>query len=104
MSWSSAPVPLVLRVLCYLVVADFGHYWIHRLMHHERVWRIHKWHHAPDYMYWLMGVRTTLPQQVLVNLPYIFAYPFLALSPWWIAASCPSASEKVPPIRLFLGV
>jgi sterol desaturase/sphingolipid hydroxylase (fatty acid hydroxylase superfamily) len=78
-------MPLVVRVLCYLVIADFGHYGIHRLMHHERVWRIHKWHHAPDYMYWLMGVGTTLPQQVLVNLPYIFAYSFLALSPWWMA-------------------
>ena len=77
-------MPLVFRVLCYLIVADLGHYWIHRFMHHKRLWRIHKWHHAPDYMYWLMGVRTTLPQQVLVNLPYIVAYSFLALSPWWM--------------------
>jgi sterol desaturase/sphingolipid hydroxylase (fatty acid hydroxylase superfamily) len=53
-------------------------------MHHKRLWRIHKWHHAPDYMYWLMGVRATLPQQVLVNLPYTVAYSFLALSPWWM--------------------
>jgi sterol desaturase/sphingolipid hydroxylase (fatty acid hydroxylase superfamily) len=77
-------MPLALRVLGYLVVADLGHYWIHRLMHHQRLWPIHKWHHAPDYMYWLMGVRTSLPQQVLVNLPYIFAYAFLARSPWWM--------------------
>ena len=62
-------MPLAVRVLCYLLVADFGHYWIHRLMHYKVFWRIHKWHHAPDYMYWLMGVRTTVPQQVLVNLP-----------------------------------
>lgn len=77
-------LPLAFRVLCYLIIADFGHYWIHRLMHHEPFWRIHKWHHAPPYMYWLMGVRATLPQQVLVNLPYLFAYSFLALSPWWM--------------------
>ena len=77
-------MPLTLRVLCYLVIADFGHYWIHRLMHYGVFWRIHKWHHAPNYMYWLMGVRTTLQQQVLVNLPYIFAYSFLDLSPWWM--------------------
>jgi sterol desaturase/sphingolipid hydroxylase (fatty acid hydroxylase superfamily) len=77
-------MPLVFRVLCYLIIADLGHYWIHRLMHHRHLWRIHKWHHAPDYMYWLMGVRATLPQQVLVNLPYIVAYSFLALSPWWM--------------------
>ena len=77
-------MPLGLRVLCYLIVADLGHYWIHRVMHHAWLWRIHKWHHAPDYMYWLMGVRATLPQQVLVNLPYVVAYSFLALSPWWM--------------------
>lgn len=77
-------MPLLLRVLCYLLIADFGHYWIHRLMHHKYVWRIHKWHHAPTYMYWLAGARATIPQQVIVNLPYIFAYSFLDLSPWWM--------------------
>lgn len=78
-------MPLAVRVLCYLVVADFGHYWIHRLMHSKLLWRVHKWHHAPNYMYWLMGVRATVPQQALVNMPYIFAYSFVDLSPWWMA-------------------
>jgi sterol desaturase/sphingolipid hydroxylase (fatty acid hydroxylase superfamily) len=40
-------LPLLVRVLCYFVIADFGHYWIHRFMHSRHVWRIHKWHHAP---------------------------------------------------------
>jgi sterol desaturase/sphingolipid hydroxylase (fatty acid hydroxylase superfamily) len=78
-------MPVAVRVLCYLVVADFGHYWIHRLMHSKLLWRVHKWHHAPNYMYWLMGVRATVPQQVLVNMPYIVAYSFVDLSPWWMA-------------------
>jgi sterol desaturase/sphingolipid hydroxylase (fatty acid hydroxylase superfamily) len=77
-------MPLILRLVCYLLIADFGHYWIHRLMHHKYVWRIHKWHHAPTYMYWLAGTRATVPQQVIVNLPYILAYSFLDLSPWWM--------------------
>lgn len=77
-------MPFPLRVLCYFIVADFGHYWIHRLMHTKYVWRIHKWHHSPTYMYWLAGVRVTVPQQVIVNLPYIFAWSFLGLSPWWM--------------------
>jgi sterol desaturase/sphingolipid hydroxylase (fatty acid hydroxylase superfamily) len=77
-------MPFPFRLMCYFVVADFGHYWIHRLMHTKHVWRIHKWHHAPTYMYWLAGVRTTVPQQVIVNLPYIFAWSFLGLSPWWM--------------------
>jgi len=30
-------LPLPVRVLCYFVIADLGHYWIHRLMHHRYV-------------------------------------------------------------------
>lgn len=77
-------LPLPVRVLCYFVIADLGHYWIHRLMHHRYVWHIHKWHHSPNQMYWLAGFRATIPQDVIVNLPYLFAYSFLGLSPWWM--------------------
>jgi len=48
------------------------------------LWRVHKWHHSPTYMYWLGGVRATLPQQFLVNIPYVMAYLLLDISPWWI--------------------
>jgi len=77
-------MPFPIRVFSYFIIADFGHYWIHRFMHTKQVWRIHKWHHSPTYMYWLAGVRGTVPQQVIVNLPYIFAWSFLGLSPWWM--------------------
>jgi sterol desaturase/sphingolipid hydroxylase (fatty acid hydroxylase superfamily) len=77
-------LPFPLRVLTYLLIADFGHYWVHRLMHTKHVWRVHKWHHAPTYMYWLAGARGTIPQQVMVNLPYISAWSFLGEMPWWM--------------------
>ena len=77
-------MPLPVRLFCYFLIADFGHYWIHRLMHMKHVWRIHKWHHSPTHMYWLAGFRATIPQDVIVNLPYLFAYSFLDLSPWWM--------------------
>ena len=77
-------MPLPLRLFCYFLIADFGHYWIHRLMHMKHVWRIHKWHHSPTHMYWLAGFRATIPQDVIVNLPYLFAYSFLDLSPSWM--------------------
>jgi sterol desaturase/sphingolipid hydroxylase (fatty acid hydroxylase superfamily) len=76
-------LPLQIRIILYLVLADFGHYWIHRLMHTKHVWRVHKWHHFPRYMYWLGGVRATIPQQFLVNIPYVIALPLLDISPWW---------------------
>ena len=80
-----AELPLTVRVAFYFILADFGHYWVHRLTHTRYFWPVHKWHHSPTYMYWLGGVRATLPQQFLVNFPYILAYPFLDISPWWMA-------------------
>lgn len=79
-----AELPLPLRIFLYFILADFGHYWVHRLMHTRHFWRVHKWHHSPTYMYWLGGVRATLPQQFLVNIPYVVAYPLLDISPWWM--------------------
>ena len=77
-------LPLVLRFMMYMVVADFGHYWVHRLLHTPGFWRAHKWHHYPTYMYWLAGDRGSVVQQVLVNIPYIFAGVVLDVAPWWI--------------------
>ena len=81
---SVSELPLYIRIILYLILADFGHYWIHRLMHTRYVWRAHKWHHSPTYMYWLGGVRATVPQQFLVNIPYVIALPLLDISPWWM--------------------
>jgi sterol desaturase/sphingolipid hydroxylase (fatty acid hydroxylase superfamily) len=78
-------VPLPARVLLYLVLADLGHYWIHRLMHTPLLWRIHKWHHAPTHMSWLAGNRASFLDRLLVSLPYVFLWPLLGLSPWWLA-------------------
>ena len=78
-------MPLYARLLCYLVIGDFGQYWIHRLLHAKYIWRIHKWHHAPTYMYWLAGVRATVPQQAFVNTPHMVAFTVLEFSPWWMA-------------------
>lgn len=79
-----ASLPLVVRLLCYYVLADFGTYWMHRLLHTRHVWRVHRWHHAPRYMYWFAGIRATLPQQLLFNLPYVLVAPLLAQSPTWV--------------------
>ncbi len=78
--------PFAARLALYLVVADFGAYWVHRLVHLGLLWRVHRWHHAPTHMYWLAGARSSILQQALFNLPYIFASPLLDVSPWWIGA------------------
>jgi sterol desaturase/sphingolipid hydroxylase (fatty acid hydroxylase superfamily) len=73
-----------LRLVVFYLVADFGSYWMHRLMHTRHVWRVHRWHHSPTQLYWLAGVRATLPQQLLFNLPYVLALPIIVGAPLWI--------------------
>lgn len=76
-----------IRVVAYYLVADLGSYWMHRLMHTKHIWRIHRWHHSPTQMWWLAGIRASLPQQILFNLPYIAAAPLLTgLPPWGVIA------------------
>lgn len=77
-------LPLLARVIFFYVIADFGSYWFHRLMHSRYLWRIHKWHHSPTYMYWLAGIRATFPQQILFNLPVAFCWPLLHHAPSWL--------------------
>jgi sterol desaturase/sphingolipid hydroxylase (fatty acid hydroxylase superfamily) len=79
------PWPIVLRLALYIVVADFGHYWMHRILHHPLLWRFHKWHHAPTHMTWLSGNRESFVDRILVSLPYIWAYPIIhGNTPWWV--------------------
>lgn len=79
------PWPIVLRVALYIVVADFGHYWMHRILHHPLLWRFHKWHHAPTHMTWLSGNRESFVDRIVVSLPYVWAYPIIhGNTPWWV--------------------
>ena len=70
-------LPLVVRLVLYYVLADLGLYGVHRLMHSRYFWRVHRWHHSPPYMYWLAGIRATVPNQVLFNLPFALCAPLL---------------------------
>lgn len=76
--------PLAVRIAGFYLLADLGSYLLHRLMHTRALWRIHRWHHAPSYLYWFAGVRATLPQQFLFNLPVVAAWPLLGDVPAWL--------------------
>src|ERR1700722_513057 len=73
-------LPLALRFLLYLILADLGAYWVHRLLHTAPLWRTHKWHQAPTELYWLSGVRSSLTQVLLCNMSYIFVGCLLNMS------------------------
>lgn len=82
--FSLAALPVSVRVALYLVIADFGYYWVHRLMHTPYAWRVHMWHHSPRNLYWLAGMRASLPQQYLVNIPYVLVSPLIGPAEWWV--------------------
>jgi len=75
---------LAYKLMLFYIVEDFGLYWVHRLMHTKAAWRTHKWHHYPNYMYWLAGIRTSIPHIVLFNFTFVAARPLLADAPMWI--------------------
>ena len=77
-------LPLAVRFVVYYLLADLGSYWMHRMMHTKHIWRVHEWHHSPKHLWWLAGVRASVIQQILFNLPYALAAPILAGSPSWI--------------------
>ncbi len=77
-------LPMPLKVLLFYLVEDFGLYWVHRFMHTKHVWRVHKWHHSPRYIYWLAGVRATVPHILLFNLTFVLALPILHSAPSWL--------------------
>ena len=64
-------VPEPLRFIVFFALWDFVLYWVHRFMHLERVWPIHRWHHSPTQLWWLVGVRGSLPHILITFLPFL---------------------------------
>lgn len=70
-------LPWWVALLVYIVVADFGVYWAHRLLHSRRLWDAHAWHHSPSYLYFLSGTRAAPLHIVVLIAPYTLAYVLL---------------------------
>ncbi len=79
--WRIHALPLLFRVIVFVLAVDCGAYWMHRLWHTAWFWRVHRWHHAPRALYWLAGIRASLPQVVMANLPFVLALPLLRPAP-----------------------
>jgi sterol desaturase/sphingolipid hydroxylase (fatty acid hydroxylase superfamily) len=55
-SWVDAQ-PVWVQIILLLLAADFLGYWIHRLFHRGRLWRLHAVHHSSTQLDWLASVR-----------------------------------------------
>jgi ornithine lipid hydroxylase len=49
-------LPMLVQLVLGLIVAEFGLYWSHRIMH-GKLWRIHALHHSAPRLYWLNTTR-----------------------------------------------
>ena len=50
--------PVIAQLYFAIFVAEFGHYWFHRVSHeHPWAWRLHATHHSAPRLYWLNATR-----------------------------------------------
>jgi sterol desaturase/sphingolipid hydroxylase (fatty acid hydroxylase superfamily) len=49
--------PLALQVVLALVLSELGGYWVHRIQHETRLWRLHAVHHSAPRLYFLNAMR-----------------------------------------------
>ena len=60
-----------LKYVLIFVLSDFLVYWIHRAKHTRWLWRVHQWHHAPQQLYWLAGIRASLVDGLASTIPMV---------------------------------
>lgn len=78
-AWLRAAPDAVIVVLALLLI-DFLCYWAHRVLHHDRLWSQHAWHHSPRYLTWIAGSRTTVVNYLILTvLPAILVGTFLPM-------------------------
>ena len=62
-------LPVVVKILLAVAVADFLLYWVYRTMHaSDLLWNTHRFHHSITQLYWLSGARTSMTHLFLFAL------------------------------------
>jgi sterol desaturase/sphingolipid hydroxylase (fatty acid hydroxylase superfamily) len=81
--------PLWQQAVAILILGDFLGYWMHRLFHRGRLWRLHAIHHSSTDLDWLSSVRVHPLNDVLTRI--VSTVPVLALgfAPLAVAAAIP---------------
>lgn len=72
-AWPLASLPWLVKIVLGTILADFALYWVHRLMHANRLaWRTHVFHHTIEHLWWLSGSRTSVTHLFLFAAPQVF--------------------------------
>ena len=79
-----AGMPVALKILAGVSLADLGLYWVHRAMHgSDFLWRTHRFHHSITQLWWLSGARTSVTHLFLFAVMQMsVAYVICGLSPF----------------------
>jgi len=72
-------LPFWMVGIAFLVLTDFLGYWTHRLMHTRSIWAHHAWHHSPEIVYWLSGMRGSFMNFVFSLFPFTLGYLLIPL-------------------------
>lgn len=83
-------MPIFAQVLCILIFSDFLLYWLHRMYHGHRLWKIHAVHHSSKELDWASAARfhpinvwtTFLLVDVLMLLLGFAPEAFILLAPF----------------------
>ncbi|HEX9877250.1 MAG TPA: sterol desaturase family protein [Gammaproteobacteria bacterium] len=90
---SYAQLPSWAVLLLYVVAADLGSYWAHRLLHTRFLWDAHAWHHSPRYLYFLSGTRAAPIHIVVLIAPTSLAYLFFPYETAFLVAFAHAAFQ-----------
>jgi sterol desaturase/sphingolipid hydroxylase (fatty acid hydroxylase superfamily) len=66
-------LPFWARLTLALIVGDLGYYVVHRAMHLNWLWPMHRFHHSTIELYWFSGLRTSMANSLVIRIPYLFA-------------------------------
>lgn len=71
-------LPSPIKVLLVIIAVDFVIYWLHAFMHQWQFsWRMHRWHHSIEEMYWFSGLRASFPHVFLYAIPQVVLPVFI---------------------------
>lgn len=67
------------------LLADLVGYWLHRVLHHRWIWRIHAVHHSSTQLDWLSALRVHPVNELIVKLAPVAALAAVGFPPRMLA-------------------
>ncbi len=81
--------PIALQIVETFVIGDLIGYWVHRLFHSQRLWRLHETHHSSTRLDWFAGARNHPLQAPVVALLQAIPLILLGLNGRVVASLAP---------------